>query len=84
MFGFSLPKLLFTAIVIAAVWYGFKWFARQQSGAVGRDAKKPVNGGASGNKGGDTADTEQCGVCGAYVVSGATTNCGKDGCPFPG
>ena len=29
MFGFSLPKLLFTALIIGAVWYGFKYLNRR-------------------------------------------------------
>jgi hypothetical protein len=29
MFGFSLPKLLFTALIIGAVLYGFKYLSRR-------------------------------------------------------
>jgi len=29
MFGFSLPKLLFTALLIGVVWYGFKYLSRE-------------------------------------------------------
>ena len=31
MFGFSLTKLIFTAAVIAFIWYGFKWVGRVQA-----------------------------------------------------
>ena len=85
MFGFSLSKLLFTAVVILLIWHGFKWFARYQAGELGAREKKSVNRGQPGNSpGGEAADTVKCDVCGAYVVSGQATNCGKGGCPFPG
>lgn len=84
MFGFSLTKLLFTVIVVGLVWYGFKWFARMQSGALDREQKKPVGKGDKKAAAGGAADTVQCDVCGAYVVAGHGTNCGKGDCPFPG
>jgi len=31
MFGFSLPKLLVTALIIGAVWYGFKYLSRRSN-----------------------------------------------------
>jgi uncharacterized protein len=40
MFGLSLSKLILLAVVIAAVWYGFKWLGRvdkMRKEAAGRD-----------------------------------------------
>ena len=42
MFGFSLPKLLFTILVIAAVWYGFKMLARWQERRENADGAAAV------------------------------------------
>lgn len=76
MFGFSLPKLVFLAAVIAAVWYGFRWLERRKRGVprvrtrTEPDAKIGVE------------DTVQCRQCGAFVVAKGASNCGRADCPY--
>ncbi len=66
MFGFSLPKLIFTAAVIAAAWYGFKFMSRR----------------GAGSKPGAIGDTVRCSTCGDFVAAEGAENCGKTGCPY--
>ena len=84
MFGFSLSKLLFTVLVIGAVWYGFKWVGRLQSrqrsdgrvgktGAAPSEAPQPL----------EAQDMVPCPVCGDYVAAGVTVDCSRDNCPYP-
>ena len=75
MFGiFSLPKILFTIVVIVAVWYGFKWLNRRQQ--VQRDrAKNGRLSEAGGDKNTAVEDMVQCPDCGAYVPEGGHHNC---------
>lgn len=95
MFGFSLPKLLFTALAIAVIWYGFKWVARMQEDRKLRDrqdaklnrGKRAGSAPRSASRQDDDDDVEvmvKCAVCGDYVSKGAATNCGRQGCPYPG
>jgi hypothetical protein len=77
MLGFSLPKLIVLAAIIAAVWYGFKWVGRynqvQQAKAddlIRKNAEKSA------------ADMTPCPKCGTYVLTGEATNCGRVGCPY--
>ena len=81
MFGFSLTKLLFTAAVIAAVWYGYKWVGRVQSqrAAEGKlDSNRPRPGPA------EAADMIRCPVCDSFVAASAAVSCGRQDCPYPG
>ena len=75
MFGiFSLPKILFTIVVIVAVWYGFKWLNRRQQ--VQRDrAKNGRLGEAGGGKNTAVEDMVQCPDCGAYVPEDGRHKC---------
>ncbi len=62
MFGLSLSKILLLVLVVAAVWYGFKWVKRMQ---VKRDAAGgPARPAAPGT------DLSACPACGTYVAAG--------------
>ena len=74
MFVFSLPKLIVLAAIIAAVWYGFKIFARGRTVAAGSQ-KKTGQAKADGS-----LEMKPCEVCGDYVAAGASS-CGRDDCP---
>ena len=94
MFGFSLQKLIFTALIIVVVIYGFKAISRLQerraaaenerggSGDAGRVKARPASGAAPAERG--TEDMVACRVCGTYVASSGTRSCGRDDCPYPG
>ncbi len=78
----GIKELFFTVIVIAAVWYGYKWFDR-----ITKAAKREVEG--SGKKAGARAvdqaeEMVKCRVCGIYIAADLGTGCGRDDCPYPG
>lgn len=85
----SLPKLLLLALVIGAVWFGWRWFQRVD--AVRRDqlrrqaAPQPAprrDPGAEAPRGAAAEDMEKCPECGAYVAPRSATSCGRPGCPY--
>ena len=79
MFGFSLTKLLFTAAVIAAIWYGYKWIGRIQSQ---RAAEEKLGGKRPGPAA--VEDMVRCPVCDSFVTAGGAVSCGREDCPYPG
>lgn len=84
MLGFSLTKLLLTAFIIAAVWYGYRWLGRLDK-ARRRELGK--SGAAEGHGAGPVEraeETEQCQVCGTYVARDGARTCERDDCPYPG
>ncbi len=68
MFGLSLSKILLTAAVILAVWYGFKYVGR-----LGRPSSRSA---ASAT----VEDLRKCEVCGTFVAAGAAPACNRDDC----
>jgi ribosomal protein L32 len=88
MFGLSVGKLLFTALVVFAVLYGWKWLGRVQSQ---RNSQAPRKGRRRSGAGAEssTAATKaeemvRCSVCGDYVPAERPRNCGRNDCPYPG
>ena len=86
MFGFGLQKLLLLALLVGAVWYGFKFFgrldesrkrvekvARKVAGKAARSAEEPA-----------AQDMERCETCGDYVAAESAGSCGREACPYPG
>jgi hypothetical protein len=83
MFGFSPTKILFTVILIAAVWYGFKIIGRIGAGKGAADeqvTKKDAS--AQEKKDASAQDMKKCPVCDAYVSAAAPANCGREDCPY--
>lgn len=92
MFGFSLSKILFTVVAIAAIWYGFKFMqriqdkdrdtvSRRQSGPGVRDGGgKP----AARNDDDDVETMIECRKCGSFVAASGARSCGREDCPYPG
>lgn len=80
MFGFSPTKLLFTVLVIAAIWYGFKWLNRNTGGDL---TNRGGDKGATPSRPGDDVveDMVRCEVCGDFMPSGRTKSCGRADCP---
>jgi|TARA_B100000405_G_C16697343_1_gene414984 hypothetical protein len=84
MFGFSIQKLLFTGLAIAAVWYAFKWLGRVQAEKtkVAREqARKMKDSGGSGpaarNAEPGVEDMVECPHCGAFVPADGSHRCDK-------
>ena len=94
MFGFSLPKLIVLAGIVAVVWYGFKLVGRVQErrdaemrGPAGDARIRRGEGRNGGNARGtepatEVEETVKCRICGAYVPVRGATNCGQPSCPF--
>ncbi|MRG71560.1 hypothetical protein GH722_07265 [Alphaproteobacteria bacterium HT1-32] len=83
MFGLpSLSKLLVLGLIIAAVWYGFKFLGRL-------DAQRKAEGGVRKRRPAPEAEPEPetvamvaCRQCGAYVADTGKSACEHEGCPM--
>ncbi len=90
MFGFSLPKLIFTIVAVLAVWHGFKWFARYQEDRFSdRDRVRRRSPTAPPHARAREPEIEseemvKCPLCETYVSAKSAVSCGRDGCPYPG
>ena len=92
----SFSKLLLLALVIGAVWFGWRWYQRME--AVRREqlrrqaAPQPARHTAPGRdspaasagpaRAVDAEDMEKCPECGAWVAPRSATSCGRAGCPY--
>jgi uncharacterized protein len=80
---FGASKILVLILIIAAVWYGFKFIARRNQNVGARQPKRHIgsdNGEASGST---TQDMESCSVCGTFVPNTSAKSCGREACPYP-
>ena len=75
MFGFG--KILVLAVIIAAVWYGFKFVGRLQA-----KRQEELKGARREGDSKDAGDMVKCAQCAAFVVAGGAANCGKSECPY--
>lgn len=81
MLGFSLSKLLFTAVMIVVVW----WVYRKINMLTGGDSKPKsrVNKAqkaaeeAAAQSADKVEDLSACPACGAYVAAGLNPGCGR-------
>ena len=69
MFGFSLQKLLVLALIVAAIWYGFKWVGRLDKERKERLRGGGADAGATGTPAGMDQDLVECRMCGTYVTT---------------
>lgn len=86
MFGFGLQKLIVLALIIGAVWYGFKFYSRLDGarGKVEKAARKAADRVAGEPAAPEPAaqDMERCETCGDFVTVGGATACGREACPY--
>ena len=75
MFGFG--KILVLAVIIAVVWYGFKFVGRLQA----KRQEELKNAGREGNSK-DAGDMVKCPQCAAFVVAGGAAICSKSESPY--
>ena len=82
MLGMSLSKLLVLAIIIAIVWYGFKYMQRVE--AIRRSVREEIarRQASARPAARSVEDLVKCSKCGAFVAANGATNCGKAGCPW--
>ena len=80
MFGlFSISKILVTAAIILAVWYGFKWLGQRQQiqkQAARESVRKGGSASKRGSSGPEVEDMVQCPDCGSYVPDDGRHKCG--------
>jgi Tfp pilus assembly major pilin PilA len=89
MFGFSLAKLLVLAAIVAAVWFGFKYYTRIEAKRAADRLKAERAGGRRTAKRESVEDAEtqaetmvQCPVCNVYQPAGDTAACERADCPY--
>jgi hypothetical protein len=84
MLGMSLGKLLVLAILIAIVWYAFKYQARVA--AIRRSLREEIARRQAAARPSPPSrsveDLVKCPQCGAFVAAKGATNCGKPACPW--
>lgn len=81
MFGLSFGKILLIAAVVAAVWYGIKYFTRPaKEDTAPKAAPKPGGKSASSGDAPAVEDMVRCAVCGAYQARNAAA-CERADCP---
>jgi hypothetical protein len=80
-------KILLTLAAIALIWFAFRYVS-QRAELKGRHAERRdlaalLRGGRKPEPKADPIDdTQQCRVCGAYVVVGRAARCGRPDCPL--
>jgi hypothetical protein len=84
MLGFSLSKILFTAVMIMAVWWVYRQINRLTGGEtrpkarVDKARKAAENVAAARAASADgVEDLTACPTCGAYVAAGLNPGCGR-------
>ena len=79
MFTLSIGKILLLAAVIAAVWFGYRWWQRVQK--VMRDEGATLARERAQAPSGE--DMVKCPTCETYLSPKAARACGREGCPYP-
>jgi uncharacterized protein len=90
---FSVQKLAVFAIIIAALWLGFRLVGKMDKGR--KEAERRVRPSwrhrlfagrsrAGASRDGNLADVDMvaCRVCGDYVASVGARSCGRPNCPY--
>ncbi|MDP7667715.1 MAG: hypothetical protein QF738_06585 [Rhodospirillales bacterium] len=77
MLGFSLTKLLFTALVVFAVWYAFSRVRRL--GGSGSRRRPSTSGPTSAPAA--VEDMVRCAVCGEFTAASGPRECPREECP---
>ena len=89
----SLSKILLLALVIGAVWFGWRWINRVQAIGRARNTPRRPDGrrdAAAGqpprdprtSSAAEAEDMEKCPECGAYVAPRSAVSCGRPACPY--
>lgn len=95
MFGFSLAKLFVLALVIAAIWYGFKYMNRleevrrmlrqmqhRQQSPQTNDGSRTYERSQARAPSLKAEDLVLCRRCNAYVAAHGAGSCGRADCPW--
>lgn len=76
MFGIGLTKILLLAAIVIAVWYGFRWWTRQQLAKAA--PPRPVQRQSRGEV--KVEDMQACPVCRTFMATSAGP-CERVDCP---
>jgi hypothetical protein len=83
MIGFSLPKLLLFALLVAVVWFGYRYVNRVEE--IRRAVREEVRRRQSPGRRSATIEAEdlvKCSRCGTYVAARGAGSCGRPDCPW--
>ena len=80
---FGVSKILVLILIIAAVWYGFKFIARRNQNVGGQQPPGYIGSGKQEASDQAAQDMESCTVCGTFVPNASAKGCGRDACPYP-
>lgn len=95
MFGLSFAKVLLLVLVVAVVWFGFRWLTQLTTSAPGgpglarRDRAQPRESTRESPRQSRAEsaraieDLAPCPRCNAYVSAQEPTACGRVDCPYP-
>lgn len=80
-----MSKWIVVALLVLAVWYGYRWLGRAQRIRAGRERARGVGAGvgpapAPGAPRAAAEDMRKCPACGVYVSAGSGP-CGRPDCP---
>lgn len=75
----SMQKLLVLALILLAVWYGFKWIGRLD--AARRSSVRQDRSNASSRRVA-AEDMVKCPSCAVYVSPRGASACGRPDCPY--
>ena len=82
MFAFSFAKFVLLAVIIAALWLGFRYMSRvdaiRRSVREELERRRPPT--AAPAK--EAEDLVKCSRCGAYVAARSASACGRADCPW--
>lgn len=70
-------KYLLLILVIAGVWYGYRYVNRKKSAPDSTPVTPPPRPQVKAE------DLAACRVCGAYVAESTAKSCGRNDCPYP-
>lgn len=77
MFGISFAKIALLAVIVAAVWYGFRWWNRQQ---LAKAAQPPPPAKRSSRTEIKVEDMQGCPACRTFMAASAGP-CERVDCP---
>lgn len=82
MLGLSLGKFLLLALIVAIVWYGFKYVNRVE--AVRRAVREELQRRKAAQRPPrlQAEDLVKCATCGAYIAAQSGSACDRADCPW--
>jgi uncharacterized protein len=86
MLGLSFGKFIVLALLVLAIWYGFKYAGRveqvRQALKRAQAAAERQRGGRGGAQRLQAEDMVKCRICGAYVAAQGVGKCDRPDCPW--